>query len=43
MKHDLPYFKHILDEINFLIEQTKDLSFEDYLKDEVLKRATAFL
>lgn len=40
MKQDLPYLKHILDEINFLIEQTINLSFEDYLKNEVLKRAT---
>jgi uncharacterized protein with HEPN domain len=40
MKQSLPYLKHILDEINFSIEQTQNLSFEDYLKDEVLKRAT---
>jgi uncharacterized protein with HEPN domain len=40
MKHNLPFLKHILDEANFLIDKTKGLTFEDYLKDEVLKRAT---
>lgn len=40
MKHNLPFLKHILDETNFLIDKTKGLTFEDYLKDEVLKRAT---
>lgn len=40
MKQVLPYLKHILDEINFLIDKTADITFEDYLKDEVLKRAT---
>jgi len=40
MKQNLPYLKHILDEINFLIGHTQNLSFENYLKDEVLKRAT---
>lgn len=40
MKQILPYLKHILDEINFLIDKTADITFEDYLKDEVLKRAT---
>lgn len=40
MKQNLPYLKHILDEINFLIDKTAGITFEDYLKDEVLTRAT---
>ena len=40
MKQNLPYLRHILDEINFLIDKTQNITFEDYLKDEVLKRAT---
>jgi uncharacterized protein with HEPN domain len=40
MKQNLPYLKHILDEINFLIDKTEGITFEDYLKDEVLTRAT---
>ncbi len=40
MKHNLPFLKHILDEADFLIDHTKGLAVEDYLKDEVLKRAT---
>ena len=41
MKHNLPFLRHILEEADFLIDNTKGLAFEDYLKDEVLKRATA--
>lgn len=41
MKQNLPYLKHIADELYFLIQQTKDLSFEAYLNDAVLLRATA--
>ena len=40
MKENLPFLKHILDETDFLMDKTKGLAFEDYLKDEVLKRAT---
>jgi len=40
MKQNLPYLKHILDEINFLIDKTSDITFEDYLKDDFLTRAT---
>ena len=40
MKQNLPYLKHILDEINFLIDKTSGITFEDYLEDEVLTRAT---
>jgi len=40
MKHNLPYLKHILDEIIFIIAHTQDLSFKDFLQDDVLQRAT---
>jgi len=40
MKQNLPYLKHISDEINFLINKTSGITFDDYLKDEVLTRAT---
>lgn len=40
MKQNLPFLKHILDEINFLMNKTASITFEDYLKDEVLTRAT---
>jgi len=35
----LEYLRHILDEANYLIEQTKQTSKEKFLKDETLKRA----
>lgn len=40
MKQNLPYLEHIIDEIKFLVDNTRHLTFEDYLKDEILKRAT---
>lgn len=33
------YLKHILDEIEYLETNTKDLSFEEFFKDETKKRA----
>lgn len=41
MKHNLPYLKHILEEIDFLLNNTNDLTFKDFLNDEILKRASA--
>ncbi len=41
MKHDSVYLKHILEEINFLKNKSKNLDFKKLLKDEVLKRAFA--
>jgi uncharacterized protein with HEPN domain len=38
MKQNLPFLKHILDEINFLLKETKGLSFEDFISNELLKR-----
>lgn len=37
--HKEVFLKHILDEINFLIKETKDIKFEKLIKNEVLKRA----
>lgn len=34
------YLRHIQDECTYVISVSKDLSFENYLADETLKRAT---
>ena len=39
MKHEQVFLKHILDEINFLIKENENKKFEEFIKDEVLKRA----
>lgn len=41
MKHEEVFFRHILDEINFLIAQTVNITFDEFARDEVLKRASA--
>jgi uncharacterized protein with HEPN domain len=41
MKSNEVFLKHILDEINFLLQHTQGLSFEDFVRDEMLKRASA--
>jgi len=41
MKHEQVFLKHIMDEINFLTRETIDLKFEDFMKNEILKRACA--
>lgn len=33
------YLKHVLDEINFILEKSKKLTEEKFSKDETLKRA----
>ena len=33
------YLKHILDEINFLLKSSKDVSEEKFMYDETLQRA----
>lgn len=38
-KHHLEYLKHILDEIKFILENSKDLTQKDFLNNDVLKRA----
>lgn len=40
-RSDIDFVKHIRDEANFIIEHTKDISQEDFLNDEVFKRASA--
>ena len=35
----LEYFRHILDEIDYLMSQAKGLSREKFMQDETLKRA----
>ena len=39
MKHDQVFLKHILDEINFLTKETEGIKFEQFIKNEILKRA----
>ena len=39
MKAFKPYLMHILEECEYLESSSKDLKFEDFLKDENLKRA----
>jgi len=41
MKSNLVFIKHILDEISFLEKETDGLTFEDFIENEVLKRACA--
>ena len=38
MRQDFPYLKHILDEINFLLEETESLTYEKFISNELLKR-----
>jgi len=39
MKEFEPYFMHILEECEYLESSSKNLRFEDFIKDENLKRA----
>ena len=41
MKHAKPYLEHILQECEFLLGSSEGLSFEDFIKNPVLKRAFA--
>lgn len=41
IKHDDVFLKHILDEINFLIKETKGIRLEELMANEVLKKACA--
>jgi uncharacterized protein with HEPN domain len=41
MKSNVIFIKHILEEINFLHKETAGLTFEVFMKNEVLKRACA--
>lgn len=35
----LEHLRHILDEINYLVTQSKGLKKEDFMRDETLRRA----
>lgn len=39
MKDDTVFIRHILDEVNYIIKESKDLEFEDLMKNETLRRA----
>ncbi len=39
-KSEIEFLKHIRDEAKFIIEHTLNISKEDFLKDEVFKRAS---
>jgi uncharacterized protein with HEPN domain len=39
MKPNQVFLYHILEEINFLIKETEGLKFEEFMQNEVLKRA----
>jgi uncharacterized protein with HEPN domain len=39
MKADKEFLRHILDEINFVLRETRGLAFRDFMKNETLTRA----
>ena len=39
MKHNKVYLKHILDEISFLLDSTKNLTFESFIENDIYTRA----
>lgn len=39
MKDDMVFIRHILEEVNFIIKETKALAYEGLLGNETLKRA----
>ena len=39
MRQSLPFLKHILEEIDFLLAETKGLTYQDFIANEILKRA----
>jgi len=41
MKHEQVFLKHILEEINFLLRETENISFEEFMKNQILKRASS--
>ena len=41
MKSNEVFLRHVLDEINFLLDHTRALSFDEFMKDAVLQRACA--
>ena len=41
MKQNLPFLKHILDETKFLLNETREFTYEDFMSNELLKRGCA--
>ncbi|MGA1795753.1 MAG: DUF86 domain-containing protein [bacterium] len=41
MMKNLPFLKHIHDEAEFLLKETKGFSYEDFVANELLKRGCA--
>ena len=41
LKNQKPLLQHILDEIDFILKYTKDISFKTLVNDEILQRAIA--
>ena len=41
MKHNNVYLQHILDEINFIVNETKNLSYEEFIESELYTRAVS--
>ena len=39
MKQNLPFLRHILDEIDFILNVTNGFTFEEFFSNEILKRA----
>ena len=39
MKREEPYLRHILQECDFLIDNSQQIEFEDFVRNPVLKRA----
>lgn len=39
MKRNEVFVRHILDEINFIVKKSKELKYDDLIRDETLKRA----
>jgi uncharacterized protein with HEPN domain len=39
LKEDKVFIRHILEEVDFVIGETRDLSYEDLITNETLKRA----
>jgi uncharacterized protein with HEPN domain len=39
MRHNQVFLKHILDEIDFVTRETEGKKFEEFIKNEMLKRA----
>lgn len=38
-KNIIPFLKHIIEEIEYLLQNSKDLEFKEFINDETLKRS----